>query len=100
MAFNIIAESSRRLDFEEIHKASVKTSLGFEIFPMPKLGINGGDAIGISVPLSNADEPTWMELKRVLKLLKSYFHCDVYDLYGGQKLGLFNINSFRKNLMA
>lgn len=63
---------------------------------MPGLGINGGDAIGICVPLSNVSELTWTQLRPVLKTLKSKFGCDVYDLYGGQKLGFFNIDTFKK----
>ena len=66
---------------------------------MPELGISGGDAIGICVPLNNANEETWELLRPVLKTLNSTFSCDVYDLYGGQKLGLFNIDTFKKNLL-
>ena len=60
---------------------------------------NGGDAIGICIPLKNANEETWTQLKPVLKKLKSDFNCDVYDLYGGQKLGLLNLDSFKNNLL-
>ena len=58
----------------------------------PNLGPNGGDALGIWVPLKNTNEATWKQLKPILKILRTKFHCDVYDLYGGQKLNYFNIN--------
>ncbi|HEY0056905.1 MAG TPA: hypothetical protein VGB63_16260 [Pedobacter sp.] len=74
--------------------------MSVELFPMPQLGIDGGDAVGICVPFKNANEKTWLELKRILKLLKSTFQCDVYDLYSGEKLGMFNIGSFRKSLLT
>jgi hypothetical protein len=73
--------------------------LPFDFIPMPGLGISGGDALGICVPLNQANEETWLQLKRVLKKLKSSFHCDVYELYSGEKLGLFNIKAFRKSLL-
>jgi hypothetical protein len=98
MAFNIIAESNAKLDYSKIYDAIYAEDLPFNIFPLPKLGINNGDAIGISVPLKYANEDTWGRLRPVLKKLRSKFGCEVYDLYGGQKLGFFNIKSFKKNL--
>ncbi|MGC4035831.1 MAG: hypothetical protein QM764_07710 [Chitinophagaceae bacterium] len=99
MAFNIIAETTKKLDFNKLHRELYSETLNFDFVPMPGLGINGGDAIGICVPLNKANELTWVQLKPVLKELKSKFSCAVYDLYGGQKLGLFNINTFRTNLL-
>lgn len=100
MSFNIIAETPKRLDYNNLHKKIYKDDLPFEFVPMPNLGPNGGDALGICVPLKYANETTWNELKPVLKLLRAKFHCDVYDLYSGQKLGIFNIESFGKSLLS
>ncbi len=99
MAYNIIAETDKKLDYGRIHKYVYSQEFSFDFFPMPGHGLNGGDAIGISIPLKKANEETWAQLKPVLKILKSDFHCDVYDLYGGQRLGLFNIDTFKKNLL-
>ncbi len=99
MAFNIIAETEKKLDYDTLHKQLCSEDLNFDFVPMPGLGLNGGDAIGICIPLNNANDETWTQLKPVLKKLKSSFNCNVYDLYGGQKLGLFNIDTFKKNLM-
>ncbi len=99
MAFNIIAETDKKLNFDRLHKEVYSEDFNFDFVPMPGLGLNGGDAIGICIPLKNANEETWTQLKPVLKKLKSDFNCDVYDLYGGQKLGLFNIDTFKKNLL-
>lgn len=100
MAFNIMAETSKKLDFPNLHKKIFSEGLPFDFIPMPGLGIKGGDALGICIPLKNANEETWEKLKPILKTLKSSFGCDVHDLYGGQKLGLFNIDSFKQNLLA
>lgn len=99
MAFNIIAETDKRLDFSSVHKAVYQEDLPFDFFSMPDLGIDGGDAIGICVPLNNANEESWGLLKPILEKLNSTFNCHVYDLYGGQKLGDSNIETFRKNLL-
>src|SRR5947208_865686 len=99
MAFNILAETNRKLDFDKLHSKVYSEGFNFDLVPMPGLGLNGGDAIGICIPLKNANEETWTQLKPVLKKLKSDFNCDVYDLHCGQKLGLFNIDTFKKNLL-
>ena len=99
MSFNIIAETNKQLDFEKIHKSIYNENCDFDFVPMPALGLNGGDAIGICVPLNYANENTWNQLKPVLQMLRSTFNCDIYDLYGGQKLGAFNIDTFEKNLL-
>jgi hypothetical protein len=57
-----------------------------------------GCDIGICIPINNANEETWTQWKQILKKLKSTFNCAVYDLHGGQKLELFNIDTFKKDL--
>lgn len=94
-----MAESDRPLDFEKIQQAFYVPGLRFEFVPMPGLGINGGDALGICVPLKQADEATWKQLKPVLRQLRSKFHCDVVELYDGQKLGCWNSGKIRKHLL-
>ena len=94
-----MAETGKKLDYNKIHSQVYSDNLNFDFVPMPGLGLNGGDALGICVPLNNVSELTWTQLKPVLKILKSKFGCDVYDLYGGQKLKLFNIDSFKQNLI-
>ena len=98
MAFNIMAETSKKLDYAKIHQEIYSEELHFDFVPMPCLGPSGGDALGICVPLKDVNEILWEQLKPILKKLRSKFGCEVYDLYGGQKLGFFNIDTFKKNL--
>ena len=101
MAYNIIAETSAKLDFNEVHKQCVHSgNYQIELFPMPNLGFNGGDAVGICIAFKNANESTWNKLKPILETLRSNFSCDVYDLYGGQKLVSSNFDSFKTNLLG
>ncbi len=99
MSFNIIAETRQHLNYDDVHKETYKDDLPFDFVPMPDLGPDGGDALGICVPLKNANESTWKQLQPVLEILHAKFHCDVYDLYGGQKLDNCNIDTFKKNLL-
>jgi hypothetical protein len=100
MAFNIIAETSNSLDFTLLHKEIYKDNLPFDFIPMKGLGVNAGDAIGICGPLNNADINTWTKLEPILLKLKNQFNCDIYDLYGGQKVDSSNISSIKKNLLG
>ncbi|MBS1636350.1 MAG: hypothetical protein JST26_10565 [Bacteroidetes bacterium] len=100
MAFNIMAEASNALDYELLHKEIYEANLPFDFVPMKGLGIGNGDAIGICVPLRNANYDTWIKLESVLLKLKDQFACDVYDLYGGQKLDSLNMASIRQNLLG
>jgi hypothetical protein len=99
MSFNIIAEKPSRLDYYEVHRAVYKDDLFFDFVPMPTLGPNGGDALGICVPLKNANKNTWKQLSPVLEILRTKFGCEVYELYDGQILNDFNSTSFEKNLL-
>lgn len=99
MSFNIIAETSKKLDFEKLHQEIYTEILNFDLVPMPGLGINGGDALGICIPLNKANKNTWIQLKPVLKILRSKFDCDVYDLYGGQKVNFWNTHIIKNNLL-
>ena len=98
MAFNIIAETDKKLDYNKLHDEIYSENMNFDFVPMSGLGPNGGDAIGICIPLKYANDNTWAQLKPILEKLKSKFGCDVYDLYGGQKLDVFNIDTFKQNL--
>lgn len=100
MAYNIIEETTEKLDFEKMYEMLYSADLGIEFIPMPSLGVDGGDAMGISVPSNFATKTIWLKLKVILKKLKSGFKCDIYNLYGGQQLGFFNINLFKGNLLG
>lgn len=100
MAFNIIAETSNLLDFDLLHKEIYKDNLPFDFVPMKGLGIKNGDAIGICVPLNNADLNTWAKLEPILLKLKNQFGCNIYDLFGGQEIDSSNILSLKQNLLG
>jgi hypothetical protein len=100
MAFNIIAETLKSLDFDLLHKELYQDNFPFDFIPMEGLGLNNGDALGIAIPLKNANINTWRLLKPVLERLQKDFECDVYDLYGGQKLDSTNISLFRNNFIG
>jgi hypothetical protein len=99
MAFNIIAETSNKLDYQAIYKVVFIEGLPFELIPMPRLGASGGDAVGISIPIANANKMTWTKLKPVLTQLNGRFECDIYELCGGQKFELSNVDTFKKSLL-
>ncbi|MBP8033681.1 MAG: hypothetical protein KAZ71_03725 [Bacteroidia bacterium] len=67
---------------------------------MPRLGKLGGDALGICITQNNSNANTWPYLKTTVEKLNTEFECDIYDLYGGQKLNDTNILTFKQNLIG
>lgn len=52
MAYNFWVESAAKIDWEQLNK-SVQPFQLLEYVPMPGMGLNGGDAIGLSIPMRN-----------------------------------------------
>ena len=96
MALNFVAETSNSLDFTSIHKEIYSENLPFDFIPMRGLGKDNGDAIGICVPIKNANQNTWNKLEPILVKLKNQFACNVYDLYSGQQIDSSTISSIRQ----
>jgi hypothetical protein len=68
---------------------------------MAGMGINGGDALGISVPSKNSGIDAWEELKPVISMLESsQFQFTLYDMYYGAKLDSEMLKKIRENIIG
>lgn len=97
MAYNIFAETNKKINWEELNQRVV-VKMFIEYFPMPGMGINGGDALGISIPSKNLRNGTWEELKRVIEILEIEFQFDLYDMYYGLKIDSKLMDKIKENL--
>lgn len=97
MAYNIFAETNKKIDWSELNKRIVFNRL-LEYIPMPGMGVNGGDALGISIPSKNLRNGTWEELKMTIGILNNEFQFDLYDMYYGEKIDSKFMAKLRKNL--
>lgn len=98
MSYNIFAETNKRIDWEELNKRVV-LQMFIEYIPMPGMGNNGGDALGISIPSRNLRNGTWEELKRAMEILKTEFQFELYDMYLGTKIDSKVMDKIKQNLI-
>lgn len=83
MSYNLMCETKDKINWESFNKY-IPWFENMEFIPMPSKGINGGDAIGISVPLKNVGKNTMKALEMIYLIVTGELGCTVYDLYTGQ----------------
>lgn len=97
MAYNIYAETSKKIDWVAINQKLMTYKL-IEYVPMPGLGIEGGDALGISIPSKNLGNTAWEELKNVIGLLHSEYKFNLYDMYYGESIDSQLLSKIKENI--
>lgn len=98
MAYNIFAEADKKINWEELHQKITPIEL-VEYVPMPNMGIDGGDALGISIPSKNIGELAWEELRAAIEILMDEFHLNLYDMYYGIRIDSKVLIKIRENLI-
>lgn len=84
MAFNLIAESPRTIDWGAVLDKLRKTSSHVELVPIPSSDEGVSDAIGLALPSAQANAAGWGELQRALEGLWSEGF-RVIELYSGKE---------------
>ena len=97
MSYNILAETDKKIDFNELHEKMI-LHRSIEYVPMPDMGINGGDALGISIPSKMINDSTWGELEKVIEVLKKDFNLSLYDMYYGEIIDSKMMAKVKENL--
>jgi hypothetical protein len=97
MAYNIFAETDKKINWEELHQKIMPQKM-VEYVPMPGMGVNGGDAMGLSIPSKNSGKNAWKELKSLIYVLEIQFQFTLYDMYYGARLDSVVLNKIKENL--
>lgn len=97
MAYNFIGESSAKICWEDLNKRVQPFRL-MEYVPMPSMGVDGGDAIGLSVAAQNIGPAVYQELLQVMKLLQQDFHCVLYNMYYGTIVDSHSLEQIKKDI--
>jgi hypothetical protein len=95
MSLNFLAETTDLLDWRHVHSELYSPKCLIEFIPMPGGGINGGDAIGISIPSKNICEKALNQLKEKIRKLTLEFKIEVLDLYSGEKIDAANLEGLK-----
>lgn len=97
MSYNIMAETDQKINWDDLN-CRLDFNKSYEVFPMPGRGVNGGDALGISIPSKKIHEHTWCEIAFLIDMLKEDFKLELYDLYFGIKIVPEVMDKIKMNL--
>lgn len=98
MAYNLMCESSEKIHWEELNTHASRL-MQVEILPMPTLGINGGDAFGICIPLKKAGEKAWREMELLLTTLLQNPKFCIYEMYSNKRITLNNLHELKSQIV-
>ncbi len=91
MAYTLMAESSKTVDWPALHGAVAPIRKRVEVFPIP-----ASNGVGLSVPQRLRNELAWEEITQLLEVFQKKFGMDVYDLASGNKLGADTLDAVKQ----
>ena len=94
MAYTFMAESSKPVDWQALHRAVMPIRKRVELFPVPE-----ANGLGFSVPQRQRNELAWEEFTQLMDVLKK-FEMEVYDLASGKKLGADNLEAVKSTFVT
>lgn len=94
MAYTLMAESPKAVDWTALHKAVLPIRKRVELFPVP-----ASNGLGISVPQRLRNDLAWEEFTQILDVLKK-FEMDVYDLASGTKVTADTLDSVKQTFIV
>ncbi len=95
MSYNLFCETNKIIQWEHLN-SRVQSFTTAEYVPMPGMGIDGGDALGISIPLKNTGVKAWKEINEIIKILQTEFNFVIYDMYYGELVELNNMEKIKE----
>ena len=94
MAYTLMAESPKAVDWAALHAAVLPIRKRVELFPIP-----ASNGLGLSVSQRLRNELAWEEFIQLLEVLKR-FEMDVYDLATGTKVAAATLESVKGRFIA
>lgn len=98
MAYHLMCESSKKIDWKEMNTYTSRLT-AVEVLPMPGLGVDGGDAIGVCVPLKNVGKKAWREMKALLRTLLKIPQLCIYEMYSGKQITKRNMHELKSQIV-
>ena len=94
MAYALMAESPKAIDWEALHRAIMPLRKRVELFPIP-----ASNGLGLSVPQRLRNDLAWEEFTQILDVLKR-FEMDVYDLATGTKVAPDTMEAVKQSFIV
>jgi hypothetical protein len=94
MAYTLMAESPKAVDWSALHAAIIPLRKRVELFPIP-----ASNGLGLSVPQRLRNDLAWEEFTQILDVLKR-FEMAVYDLATGTKVAAETLESVKQSFVV
>ncbi|HLF94847.1 MAG TPA: hypothetical protein VJB14_15380 [Planctomycetota bacterium] len=95
MAYTLMAESPRPVDWAALHGAVMPLRKRVEVFPVP-----ASNGLGMSVPQRLRDELAWEEFTQILEVLHKRFEMEVHDLQTGAKVDPRALDALKRDFVV
>ena len=95
MAYTLVAESPRPVDWAMLHQSVMPLRKRVEVFPVP-----ASNGLGMSVPQRLRNDVAWEEITQVLDILFKKFEMSVYDLQTGMKIEPGALDVLKQNFIV
>jgi hypothetical protein len=94
MAYTLVAESPKPVDWAALHAAVKPIRKRVEVFPVP-----ASNGLGMSVGQRLRNDLAWEEFTQLLEILKK-FEMEVYDLQTGTKVDPGALDALKQHFIV
>lgn len=99
MAYTLMAESKRGVDWTEVQRAVMPLRKRVELFPV--VGEAGQPSgLGMSIPQRELNDLSWEEITQLLDVLQKQFGMEVYDLATGVALSAETLEAVKVKFLG
>ena len=101
MAYSFIANTTKEVDWSNLHSEVFIPDSAIEMFPIAS-DKSDNYYLGISIPFGKLDKypNTWDDLVNTIHKLKRNYGFEIFDLYHGFFVNDNNINQVKESLLS
>jgi len=95
MAYTLVAESPKPVDWAALHATVMPIRKRVEVFPVP-----ASNGLGMSVPQRLRNDLAWEEMTQLFDLLQKKFGMEIFDLQTGTKVDPGALEALKQNFLV
>ena len=95
MAYTLLAEAPKPVDWGQLHQSVMPLRKRVEVFPVP-----ASNGLGLSVPQRLRNDVAWEEITQVLDVLFKKFEMTVFDLQTGEEVKPGGLEALKQNFLV
>jgi hypothetical protein len=99
VSYNLLAESTGQLNWEEVHRRLVPFTGEIQVFPVCAREPEERDCVGIAIHQRSVDKRAWRKLTSLIEVLEEEFGMEVVELYSGEMVAQKNLKQVRQRFL-